>query len=86
MVKNITFFVALFRCFEVKILKYIQMNLMRPPSMGERALTELTKVTPVQMGYPPGSAGDGPQNRNWIMVLKTTAGCLPFQLFKYFLY
>lgn len=43
--KNITIFEALFRCFEVKILKYIQMNLMRPPTMGKRALTELTKVT-----------------------------------------
>ena len=51
------YFEALFRHFEVKILEYIQINLMRPPLVGKRALTELTKVTSVQMGCPTGPAG-----------------------------
>lgn len=56
--KNITIFKVLFGCFELKILKYIQITLMRPPPLGKRALTKLNKVTPVQMGYPTGSAGN----------------------------
>lgn len=53
---------------------------------GQESADRANQGDPVQMGYPPGSAGEGPKNSNCIMVLKTTAGCLPLQLFKYFLY
>lgn len=49
---------GIFRSLEVKILKYIQINLTRCSPSANRALTKLTKVTPVQMGYPAGAAGN----------------------------